>query len=593
MIEQAEIDAIVSGVMRAVRKEIEPVQTRLDAFADRIKAAEDGLNETNVAAIATVQTLALKGDAIAFTEQLADAMKEFNATLPDIIARQASEIVTASAPGIIKTAQEQFDDVIATLIEKSVAKSVAAIELPEPIPGEPGKDAPTIEVLADDEGVTLSFSDGREVKLKHGIDGAPGGSPLVTECAEGVKILDGEREFVIKHGKDGIDGVSPELPAFEVPQDGAPGVGIAEIDTTPFGVTVRMTDGKSFEVKHGIDGVSPELPAFDIPKDGKDGDGIKSIEDTEEGIILHFTNGDTSTIKHGKPGADGVGIAEIEEHDDHGILKFTDGRTLTILDGKPGTDGVGATGVIDVSDDGKAVTVTLSDGNAFEVKHGTDGTNGADGVGIADVVVNADFHAALVLTDGTTKGLGRLKGEPGADGVGLAGAFIDRAGELVVTLTNGVAKSLGPVVGADGVTPTVDLELLKGKDGIDGIDGTNGVDGVGFDEFTVEHDGGRTIELKFTRGDEVKSFPLTLPTMIYRGFYKPGAYDAGDVVSWAGSLWACKSATEDKPDPSPNWELAARKGRDGLSVKGDKGEPGKAGKPGKDLTQLGHDGRKW
>ncbi|QWY83564.1 putative portal protein [Rhizobium phage RHph_X2_26] len=182
----------------------------------------------------------------------------------------------------------------------------------------------------------------------------------------------------------------------------------------------------------------------------------------------------------------------------------------------------------------------------------------APATGIAGAkLVGKDLEIAL--TDGTTTVLADFKpqdgakgdkGEKGDTGTGLAGALIDREGRLVVTLSNGEVKELGAVVG---------------RDGNDGDDGKDGVDGLGFEHMEAEYDGERTLEIKFTRGDVVKSFPLNMPVMIYRDVFKSGqAYDENDAVTYGGSLWVAKRATEKAPgDGSPDWRLAVKRGRDG------------------------------
>lgn len=109
----------------------------------------------------------------------------------------------------------------------------------------------------------------------------------------------------------------------------------------------------------------------------------------------------------------------------------------------------------------------------------------------------------------------------------------------------------------------------KGLDGVDGKDGIDGKDGLGFDDLTVEHDGERTVTLRFAQGDRVKEYLLTFPVPIYRGVYQPErGYDRGDQVTFGGSQWHCNEATSDKPgDGSPAWTLSVKRGRDGRSVK--------------------------
>jgi len=127
------------------------------------------------------------------------------------------------------------------------------------------------------------------------------------------------------------------------------------------------------------------------------------------------------------------------------------------------------------------------------------------------------------------------------DGVGLAGAMIDRTGGLVVTLSDGKLCELGRV------------------------EGKNGEPGLGFDDMSIEQTGERQATLKFVRGEQVKTFDLTVPAVIDRGVFKEGqAYTLGDAVTFGGSLWIAQKDTGDKPDgPDTGWRLAVKKGRDG------------------------------
>lgn len=130
------------------------------------------------------------------------------------------------------------------------------------------------------------------------------------------------------------------------------------------------------------------------------------------------------------------------------------------------------------------------------------------------------------------------------DGVGLAGAMIDRTGALVVTLSDGKICPLGRV------------------------DGKDGDPGLGFDDMSIEQTGERQATLKFVRGEQVKTFDLTVPAVIDRGVFKEGqAYMLGDAVTFGGSLWIAQKDTTDKPDgPDTGWRLAVKKGRDGRDL---------------------------
>ena len=71
-----------------------------------------------------------------------------------------------------------------------------------------------------------------------------------------------------------------------------------------------------------------------------------------------------------------------------------------------------------------------------------------------------------------------------------------------------------------------------------------------------------------------------VPLMIYRGVWKDGAYEAGDTITWDGSLWHCEAPTAGKPGESGGWKLVAKRGRDG--------KDGKAiGTGGHEIVRLG------
>jgi integrin beta 3 len=169
--------------------------------------------------------------------------------------------------------------------------------------------------------------------------------------------------------------------------------------------------------------------------------------------------------------------------------------------------------------------------------------------------------------------------------------------------------------GVDGATGQDGADGVDGKDGVDGHDGTNGQDGVdgqygrdgvdgkdgkdGVDGFSLEHleaeviGGGRTFVFTLTSGERTLRRELRTALMIYRGVFQSGdAYDPGDAVTWAGSLWHCNAETAERPGEGGKvWTLAVKKGRDGKDgAVGAKGEPGPAGREGRDLTQLGPDG---
>ncbi len=115
---------------------------------------------------------------------------------------------------------------------------------------------------------------------------------------------------------------------------------------------------------------------------------------------------------------------------------------------------------------------------------------------------------------------------------------------------------------------------MDGRDGRDGLPGTNGKDGApgadGRDGFSLEDfdvtlgEDGRTLSFKFAHGDVVIERKIKLATTIYRGVWREGAHEKGDIVTWAGSSWHCERDTEDKPGGgSDAWRLMVKRGADG------------------------------
>lgn len=125
----------------------------------------------------------------------------------------------------------------------------------------------------------------------------------------------------------------------------------------------------------------------------------------------------------------------------------------------------------------------------------------------------------------------------GKDGVGIEQAKINDEGELLLKLTNGETLRLGRVKGQDALP-------------IQGL--------------SVDYDGLRTISLKL--GDTEQK--LKLPVPIDRGVYRDDEnYEKGDSVSWAGSLWIAQvDDPQGKPEQSPDWRLAVKRGRDAKPV---------------------------
>jgi integrin beta 3 len=196
------------------------------------------------------------------------------------------------------------------------------------------------------------------------------------------------------------------------------------------------------------------------------------------------------------------------------------------------------------------------------------------------------------------------QGEPGARG---------QTGERGV---DGIAGPPGPAArdgrdgkdganGRDGITPRDGIDGKDGangrdgitpRDGIDGKDGANGKDGLGFDDLDVDYDKERQFTLRWSKGERVKTKTFSVPVVLYRGVFDPArAYEPGDQVTHAGSLWIAKATTSQRPDDdgtgSRDWTLCAKRGQKGET--GKQGLPGPSGRDGVDLTQMDHTGKKW
>lgn len=202
----------------------------------------------------------------------------------------------------------------------------------------------------------------------------------------------------------------------------------------------------------------------------------------------------------------------------------------------------------------------LVDAQALEIKELREALASFEQLDVAEVVSQVlareelktlvDLHTAESVTAYFTDNPVQhgKDGTDGKDGVGLASALIDREGELFLTNTKGDSFKLGKVIGSDGE---------KGKDGAD------------FTNVEIDYDGERTLTIRGTGGEIVK----TLPIPIDRGYWRDGLKaEKSDVFTEDGSAWIALKATDKKPSigNSEDWRMLARKGRDGRP-----GDPGK------------------
>lgn len=102
----------------------------------------------------------------------------------------------------------------------------------------------------------------------------------------------------------------------------------------------------------------------------------------------------------------------------------------------------------------------------------------------------------------------------------------------------------------------------------------------GFSGVTVSQDEADprriTVRAALSSGaEDVKAFRI--PVMVYRGIWREGAHEEGDVVTLGGSAWYCEKNTTEKPGggPETGWRLMVKRGADGR----DAGDPRAKGVP--------------
>lgn len=172
-------------------------------------------------------------------------------------------------------------------------------------------------------------------------------------------------------------------------------------------------------------------------------------------------------------------------------------------------------------------------------KDGVDGANGKDGIDGKDGVDGKDGADGR---DG--KDAERVSEAAIADAV--AAKFERRFSDLVLSWERQAR---------DGIERAID-RIPVPKDGKDGKDAAP-IESL---EITQNE---RHVTIKL--GDVERT--ITLNTILDRGVWEQRAYEAGDAVSYGGSLWIAQQDTEDAPGTSKAWRLAVKKGRDGRDLR--------------------------
>jgi len=286
--------------------------------------------------------------------------------------------------------------------------------------------------------------------------------------------------------------------------------------------------------------------------------GLKALSERIENVEKAL--GDMPVPTNGKDGRDGI-----------------DGK-----DGAPGKDGENVEMESVWEEIDKAVDERVTEKLAAwpKPKDGINGTDGADGksVGLDDI---RDCLAELVR-----EAVGELPVPRHC-----VNGFIDRDGALALSFSDGTIVSLGKVVGEDGqdcdmekVARLVEQLVAKIEKPKDGIDGKDGRDGLGFKDMSVTFDGERGFIFKFVLEDRVEELSLVVPFMIYRGVWKQGGYERGDVVTRDGSTFVALADTLTIPGTKDcEWQLCCKRGSPGKE--GERGPQGPAGAAGEALPQ--------
>lgn len=179
---------------------------------------------------------------------------------------------------------------------------------------------------------------------------------------------------------------------------------------------------------------------------------------------------------------------------------------------------------------------------------------------VAEVREQARTAPEPVVAEGPQGPAGE-SGERGADGRGIE-SVEQRGGDLIFRFTDGAEVNLGRVTGEQGergepgergeVGPAGERGE-RGEPGPRGEQGERGADGIASEE-----------DLQARMEEMFREVQVRTLFDSHRGTYKRGeSYRKADVVAWGGSTWGAMAETMAEPGTSPDWQLLAKKGRDG------------------------------
>lgn len=224
--------------------------------------------------------------------------------------------------------------------------------------------------------------------------------------------------------------------------------------------------------------------------------------------------------------------------------------------GAPGKDGA----------NGKDGRDGIDGKDGLDGKNGEAGPAGKDGVDGKDGLPGKDGENGSNGKDGRDgvdgkNGANGVDGKDGRDGVDAAKIEPLNGIDQTRSYPRGTWAFLrGGIVYAERTTDPVDGDLKAAG----WVVAMNGID-----DFGVSADG-RSLAVRTALTDggvEESTTRLAIPE--HRGVFRQGVtYEKGDVVSWEGSSWIAKRATEEKPgsEGSQGWALLARRGRNGKDL---------------------------
>ena len=190
------------------------------------------------------------------------------------------------------------------------------------------------------------------------------------------------------------------------------------------------------------------------------------------------------------------------------------------------------------------------------------------------------------------------KGDPGEPGRDVD---MDAVSELISIEVKEQVSKIPPAKdgahGKDGQSVHPDTVTLMVREAAEKVAAAlpkpkDGRDGFNLEDIQIEMGAdGRTLSLKFVRGEDVVQHDIHIPAMLYRGVWREGSYEPGDVVTWGGSAWHCNEKTTEKPGGSPP-DKTGGTGGSGSGSGGNGGVGGaapwrlmvKEGRPGKDAS---------